>query len=117
MSRTTILIVEDEDDIRESLRDAFEDEGYHVRCARNGLEGLEALRQSERPCAVVLDLMMPIMTGNELYDVMQADPSLADIPVIITTSDPARAPSGVLLQKKPINLQLMLTTIEKLCSH
>src|SRR6185503_3082753 len=99
MSSQTILVVDDDEDIRESLRDAFEDAGYQVRCAANGLEGLEALRQFERPSVIVLDV------------VMQADPRLADIPVILSTSDPSRAPKGVLLLRKPINLQTMLNTV------
>jgi CheY-like chemotaxis protein len=108
------LVVDDDEDIRESLRDAFEDAGYQVRCAANGREGLDALK-GERPCVVVLDLIMPIMTGNEMYDAMQADPKLADVPVIMSTSDASRAPSGVLLLKKPVNLQRMLATIGRFC--
>ena len=115
MSHKTVLVVDDDVDIRESLRDAFEDAGYVVRCAANGREGLEALRSFDRPCVVVLDLIMPVMTGNELYDAMQADPQLADVPVIMSTSDASRAPSGVLLLKKPINLQTMLATIGRFC--
>jgi CheY-like chemotaxis protein len=108
------LVVDDDEDIRESLRDAFEDAGYQVSCAANGREGLDALRKV-RPCVVVLDLIMPIMTGNEMYDAMQADPQLADVPVIMSTSDASRAPSGVLLLKKPVNLQRMLATIGRFC--
>ena len=111
MSPKTILVVDDDEDIRESLRDAFEDAGYQVRCAANGLEGLKALREFERPAVIVLDIIMPLMTGDELYDAMQADPKLADIPVILSTSDPSRAPKGVLLLRKPINLQTMLDTV------
>ncbi len=114
MSHGTVLVVDDDEDIRESLRDAFEDAGYQVRCAANGREGLDALK-GERPCVVVLDLIMPIMTGNEMYDAMQADPKLADVPVIMSTSDASRAPSGVLLLKKPVNLQRMLATIGRFC--
>jgi CheY-like chemotaxis protein len=107
--------VDDDEDIRESLRDAFEDAGYQVRCAANGREGLDVLKRGDRPCVVVLDLIMPIMTGNEMYDAMQADPKLADVPVIMSTSDASRAPSGVLLLKKPVNLQRMLATIGRFC--
>lgn len=117
MRTKAVLVVEDEEDLRESLRDAFEDEGYLVRCAANGKEGLEALQQFERPCAIILDLIMPVMTGNELYAAMRANPALSDIPVIISTSDPSRAPSGVLLLKKPISLQTMLMTVNRLCSE
>lgn len=112
-SRKRILIVEDDVDIRDTLRDAFEDEGYLVLCANNGREGLATLREIERPSVVVLDLMMPVMDGNELYEAMLADPDLSDIPVIVSTSDPSRAPSGVLLMKKPVNLKMMLKTIAR----
>ena len=115
MTHRTILIVEDDQDIRESLRDAFVDEGYNVLTAANGRDGLDVLRTHPPPCTVVLDLIMPVMTGNAMYEAMQADPALAAIPVIISTSDPSRAPSGVLLVKKPVHLQTMLTTVEKFC--
>lgn len=111
MSPRTILVVDDDEDIRESLRDVFEDAGYQVRCAANGLEGLKLLRAWERPAVIVLDMFMPLMRGDELYDAMQADPQLADIPVIVSTSDPSRAPKGVPLLRKPINLQTMLDTV------
>jgi CheY-like chemotaxis protein len=111
----TVLIVEDDVDIRETLRDAFEDEGYAVRCAANGSEGLDALRNFELPSVIVLDLMMPMMDGTELYAEMQADRTLASIPVVVSTSDPSRAPSGVLIMKKPIDLARLLSTVAKLC--
>lgn len=114
MSQRQILIVDDDPDIRDLLRCAFEDEGYFVRCAENGRAGLESLRNEARPVVVVLDLLMPVMTGNEMYAEMQADPVLADIPVIISTSDPQRAPSGVVLLTKPVDLRTMLATVERL---
>jgi CheY-like chemotaxis protein len=113
--RHTILIVEDDDDIRESLRDVFQDKGYHVRCASNGREGLDALRRFEPPSVVVLDLIMPVMSGGELYGEMKADPGLAEIPVIVSTSDPSQAPSGVLLLRKPLDVHAMLATVGRLC--
>ena len=115
MSNKSVFIIEDDVELRESLRDALEDEGYVVHCAANGLLGLELLERFERPCVVVLDLIMPVMTGNEMYDAMQADPRFSDIPVVVSTSDPSRAPSGVLILKKPVRLQTILTTIGSLC--
>jgi len=115
VSHRQILIVEYDPDIRASLRDAFEDEGYLVRCAENGQVALDALRRHARPSAVVLDLLMPVMTGNELYDAMQADPALAGIPVIVSTSEPHRAPGGCPVVKKPVDLRAMLAAIERLC--
>jgi CheY-like chemotaxis protein len=112
---TTLLIVDDERDIRESLQEYFEDEGIRAEIAANGAEALERLMRDPLPCVVILDLIMPIVNGNEVYDRMQKDPRLAKVPVIISTSDPSRAPSGVLIMKKPIDLDLLLTTVRQYC--
>jgi two-component system, sensor histidine kinase and response regulator len=109
--RKTVLIVDDEPDIRESLREALEEEGYAVVEAANGKEALALLPDLPRPCALILDIIMPVMSGNELYAAMQADPALADIPLVVSTSDPSRAPSGVLLMKKPVHFSRLLTTV------
>jgi CheY-like chemotaxis protein len=112
--RKTVLVVDDEPDIRESLRDALEDEGYRVAVARNGREALETLPMLEKPVAIILDIIMPVMSGAEFYAAMQADPRFAETPVLISTSDASRAPSGVLLMKKPIDLDRLLDTVAKL---
>jgi two-component system, sensor histidine kinase and response regulator len=111
----TILIVDDERDIRESLKDFFEDEGYTVSTACDGAEAMRMLNHGAPPCVVILDLLMPVLGGNEVYAKMQADPRLARVPVIVSTSDPASAPSGVLLMKKPINLDRLLGAVEQHC--
>ena len=108
-----ILIVDDEQDIRESLEEFFQDEGYEVATAANGADALARLYQQELPCAVILDLLMPVLSGGEVYEKMQRDPRLAKIPVIISTSDPSRAPSGVLVMKKPLNLNRLLGTVQQ----
>ena len=113
----TLLIVDDERDIRESLQEYFEDEGLAVRVAANGRDALDVLAEDPLPCLVILDLIMPIMSGNELYQAMQNDPRLVKVPVIISTSDPSRAPSGVLIMKKPIDLDLLLATVRQYCSE
>jgi len=112
--RKTLLVVDDEPDIRESLRDALEDEGYRVAVARNGKEALEVLRTLEKPFAVILDIIMPVMSGAEFYAAIQADPRYARTPVLISTSDASRAPAGVLIMKKPIDLERLLDAVAKL---
>ena len=59
-----VLIVDDDDDIRDTLKELFEDEGYEVATTANGSEALEVLAGPVTPSAVVLDLIMPVMTGN-----------------------------------------------------
>jgi CheY-like chemotaxis protein len=111
VTQKTVLVVDDEADIRESLRDALGDEGYQVVVASNGKEALELLPGLSRPCAVILDIIMPVMSGTELYEAMLATPTLADIPVLMSTSDPSRVPGRVPVMKKPINLDRLLTAV------
>jgi CheY-like chemotaxis protein len=108
----TILVVDDDAQIRESLEDALKDEGYAVVTAANGLEAVDLLPRLERPCAVVLDLIMPVMSGPEFYRAMQADPRFSDLPVLVTTSDPSRAPEGLVTLRKPIGLDRFLATLK-----
>jgi CheY-like chemotaxis protein len=114
LSRGRILVVDDEVDIRESLRDALEDAGYEVLVAADGREALALLVQ--RPCVVLLDLIMPVMSGGELYTAMKADSRYADIPVLVSTSDPSRAPPGVPIVRKPVvHLDRLIDRVAELC--
>jgi two-component system response regulator MprA len=108
----TIVVVDDEETICETLKDVFEEEGYAVEIASDGLAALDLLRHMPvKPRMVILDLLMPRLDGNGVYAEMKADPELADIPVVISTSDPSRAPSGVFIMKKPVDLDLLLDTV------
>ena len=110
----TVLIVDDEEGIRESLRDIFEDEGYQVQVASDGVEAMQLL-SDELPCVVILDIIMPRMDGVEVWNAMKADSKLAAIPIVVTTSDPNRAPQGALTMRKPIDLTRLISTVEGFC--
>jgi CheY-like chemotaxis protein len=107
----TILVIDDDVDIRESLRDALGDEGYAVLLASNGKKALELLLKLSKPRGIILDLAMPVMGGAEFYRAMRAVPRWADIPVVISTSDPADAPGGLPVMKKPVNLDRLLAMV------
>lgn len=110
----TILIVDDEQDIRELLEEFLASEGFEARSAPNGSEALRMMRDGVvTPSVVILDLLMPLMGGVELYERMQADPRLAKIPVIVSTSDPSRAPGGVPIMKKPVDLGRLMDVIRR----
>src|SRR5689334_6104245 len=79
----TILVVDDDEDILEALRDLLRDEGYDVVAARDGRTALERLRGGLRPRLILLDLMMPTMNGYEFRREQRADPALAGIPTIV----------------------------------
>jgi CheY-like chemotaxis protein len=80
------MVVDDDDDIRETLAGLLEDEGYAVRACATGQEALEALRSGLAPRVILLDLMMPVMDGAEFRRAQLADPALASIPVILITA-------------------------------
>ena len=110
----TIVVVDDEETICETLKDVLEEEGYTVACAGDGVEALSLLRaMTVLPRMVILDLLMPRMDGNAVLTTIRADPVLADVPVVISTSDPSRAPSGVLIMRKPVDLDMLLDTVKK----
>lgn len=111
---TKILVVDDEEGIRETLKDLFEDEGWAVELARDGREALEALRRRGPHALVVTDLVMPYMGGAELYDEMKRDAALETIPIIMSTGHPEQAPSGVLLIRKPVDVNVLVNAVRGL---
>ena len=112
----TILIVDDEEGIRESLAELFVDEGYEVVTAATGPDALASLAPDRRlPCVVILDLILPGIDGTEVYARMKEDPRLAGVPVIISTSDPGRAPAGSLIMRKPLDIDRLIETVRTFC--
>ena len=81
----TILIVDDEPVVRDSLEQWFADERYRVVTAANGREALAAVAQA-RPALILLDLMMPEMDGLEFLEQLRRNPVAAAIPVIVITA-------------------------------
>jgi CheY-like chemotaxis protein len=110
-----VLIVDDEQELRESLEEFLVDHGYAAVSAANGAEALARLEAGAPPRLVILDLRMPVIDGNELFRRMRADPRLAQVPVVVSTSDPARAPRGVQIMRKPISLSSLLQLVRRYC--
>lgn len=110
-----VLIVDDEEDVRESLRDVIELEGCNAVLAASGEDALEILAE-RRPCLVILDLMMPGMSGREMLEQMRREPTLSDVAVVISTSAPERAPRGVPILPKPIDLGALCDWIHRSCT-
>lgn len=112
----TILVVDDELEIRNVLAQTLIDEGYRVVQASDGRAALE---QMERclPGLVVLDLLMPVMGGLEVLDGMHRRAgTLSEVPVIVLSEAHARLPRGVAnvvaQMRKPVNLDLLLQRAE-----
>lgn len=115
-----ILIVEDDAAIRNALQEILEEEGYLVAGAANGQEAIDLLRRRERPCVILLDLMMPVMNGWQFRAIQRQDPKLAPIPTIIISADGNVAETAAAIGaadylSKPIQLSRLLQTVERFC--
>jgi CheY-like chemotaxis protein len=113
----TVLIVDDDENIRDILKMTLELEGYEAVTAIHGQAGLEALRQMPEPCLVLLDLMMPVMDGWEFARIVEADSALKKIPIAVVTAftDKAEAIHAKQLLKKPIDLDSLLRVVKCYC--
>jgi two-component system, chemotaxis family, chemotaxis protein CheY len=112
----TVLVVDDDQDIRESLRELLECEGYRVRTAADGAEAVAAMDE-EAPCFVILDLMMPVMDGWEVAGRMHDEERLASIPVCVVTATPEWAPAdSACVLRKPIDLDTLLALVNERCN-
>jgi two-component system response regulator CpxR len=109
-----VLVVDDEEDIRESLREVVEMAGCSAVTAANGSEGLEMIAR-HHPCLVIVDLAMPVMTGEEMIDAMRKEPSFANVAIVISTSAPSRAPRGVPVIPKPVDIRELWRVIRLAC--
>lgn len=124
ISTKKILIIEDDIDIRELIAEILVEEGYKTFTAENGKIGLDyliACDVNERPDCIILDLMMPVMTGIQVLEKLQSDypNDLAKIPVIIATAkgnpreDLKNMPSNVTKIKKPMDVNELLDTVAR----
>jgi CheY-like chemotaxis protein len=116
--QTTVLVVEDDYDVRDALVPILEYDGHRVASAANGREALEQLRTSPAPSLILLDLMMPVMDGAEFRAEQLRDPALASIPVVVVSADPAVREKAKRLGaagfvEKPIDIDMLLEQVRR----
>jgi CheY-like chemotaxis protein len=117
----TILVVDDEEMLRDSLVEFLEDNGYRAVGAGDGREALDKLRSfAKRPCVILLDLMMPVLDGKAFREQQLRDPALAPIPVIVLSAYRdvgtwARDLSVDHCFPKPLKLPALLDAVRKHC--
>jgi CheY-like chemotaxis protein len=117
LERFRVLVVEDHNDSREMLEEFLTEEGFTVETAVNGLQALERLLRLPRPDVMLLDLMMPVMTGWDLMERVEKEPSLWGLPVIVVSGAGATrpVPPGILASiPKPLDLELLMATLGRL---
>ncbi|HET9597571.1 MAG TPA: response regulator [Anaeromyxobacteraceae bacterium] len=107
-----ILLVDDDEALRETLAEVLEDEGHAVECATDGADAMAKLRGGLRPDVILLDLMMPVMNGWQFREAQLADAELASMPVIVITAGrPERAIDARKILKKPFDVEELLLAI------
>jgi len=114
-----VLLVEDDDDIRDAVQDALERRGYPLWLAEDGQKALDKLLSAdERPAVILFDLTMPVMIGWELMAELDKDAGLAAIPVVVLSAvaNLEKQPladrwAGIL--KKPVSLSKLLETVAR----
>ena len=120
-ARTWVLVVEDDRDCRDSLELLLRASGCAVRSAVNGLQALEMLQSSPAPAVILLDNLMPAMTGEEFLEERKADLRLAEIPVVMlsawnksTDGTPLKVDEFV---QKPYDPERLLTLVRRYLEH
>nr|WP_246357267.1 response regulator [Pyxidicoccus fallax] len=112
------MVVDDDPDIREAVQDILSFEGYSVVQADNGREALELLNRQPpvRPCIILLDLMMPVMDGEEFVGHLQKQAELAALPVILVTASGRGTFPGIkAIIKKPFEMDELLAAVAAHC--
>jgi CheY-like chemotaxis protein len=116
-----ILVVDDDEDIRETLVDVLADAGYAARVAAGGREALELLADGDLPSLILLDLMMPGMDGFAFRAAQAADPRIASIPVLVVSASrdlakEARRLGATGWLQKPMKLDAVLREVGSRCA-
>jgi CheY-like chemotaxis protein len=109
MGIASVLVVDDDDDIRDALGSILAEEGYDVRTARNGIEAMQAIDERV-PDLVFLDLIMPVMDGWRVMSAMRATPRLHAVPVVVLSA--LSAPECERYIQKPISLTKLMAILD-----
>jgi len=115
-----VLVVDDEEDIREAVVLILESNGYTARGAEHGADALALLRAGFKPCVILLDLTMPIMDGWTFCEETGKDPTLAALPIVVVSAvAPQDSRDGrvraVERLRKPLDVAKLLGAVERYC--
>jgi CheY-like chemotaxis protein len=117
----SVLVVEDDVDIRQALVEILEEHGFPAIGAGDGAEALDYLRKApELPCLILLDLMMPVMDGATFREEQRKEPRIASIPVVVLSAyrDLERHVTGldaVSVLRKPPSVRELVTVLQAHC--
>jgi two-component system, chemotaxis family, chemotaxis protein CheY len=116
--KCVILVIDDDESIRNAVAEILEMSGYAVATAADGVEGVELLEVGLEPKAIVLDLMMPRMDGWSFLKRLRADPRYEELPVVVTSAvTGVRPPGADACLQKPFDVSALDEQVARLCSH
>ena len=115
----TVLLVEDDATVRDTVIQFLEREGFIVAAAEDGRQALQFLRRNDPPSCIILDLLMPVMDGWEFRAHQLADAALASIPVVIITAlteEGRRTPEvrGLPILPKPFRMDQLIEVVRSI---
>ena len=115
-----VLVVEVDEEIRESLCEALQDNGPPAEGAANGKLALEVLKRSELPCLILLDLMMPVMDGQTFREEQLKNPAFAQVPVVLVSAhrdldSRARSLQAIAWLQKPLKVDDLIQMVKQYC--
>jgi CheY-like chemotaxis protein len=126
ISTGNVLIVEDDPEVREMIRQLLSTEGFHAVAAVDGLDALHLLRTVRHraptaPCLVLLDLKMPRLGGNEFRRAQLGDPTVANVPVAVMSGatdleQRAAAMGAVATLPKPLDVDVLIDVVKRYCA-
>lgn len=119
MNCKSVLIIEDDEDLRQSMRDVLEIQGYQAYCVSDGKEAIDRLNALEvLPCVILLDMMMPGMNGWQFLDYQRNTSKYSSIPVIVCSalSATAKTLKPAAIVPKPVELKKLLQTVQSFCA-
>jgi CheY-like chemotaxis protein len=115
----SVLLVDDDWEIRQAIRDVLADEGYETVEAAEGSAALDYLRTSPRPALILLDWNMAPMNGAQFLAELRKEPGLSTIPVVLLTADSRvneHDPAFVGYLRKPIDLERLFAIVARYCA-
>jgi CheY-like chemotaxis protein len=116
-----VLVVEDDRDFRDALQMILTVHGLDVFCAMDGQEALDILHRGLHPCVILLDMMMPRMSGAEFRSVQRHDPDLEAIPVVVlsasTNLKEAQSMGISEFMSKPVDVDRLVQTVTRYCDR
>jgi DNA-binding response OmpR family regulator len=120
MEKTTVLVVDDDENTLHSVRDVLAQAGFGVDTAATGRDALGKLLDDKQPAVIVLDIRMPVMDGRQFLTIVRAYHRLASIPVIVLTAvdlAPQLTESVELVMRKPFRPGELVANVQALASR